>query len=58
MGGLRHDYQKDTMIIGTVGEKKRIECLCFEGDFEYRVHIQNPDGQTGQEPMEKLPLEP
>ena len=29
------------MIIGTVGEKKRIECLCFEGDFEYRVHIQN-----------------
>ena len=30
---------KDT-IIGTVGEKKRIECLCFEGDFEYRVHIQ------------------
>ena len=31
---------KDT-IIGTVGEKKRIECLCFEGDFEYRVHIQN-----------------
>ena len=31
---------KDTLI-GTVGEKKRIECLCFEGDFEYRVHIQN-----------------
>lgn len=31
---------KDT-IIGTVGRKKRIECLCFEGDFEYRVHIQN-----------------
>ena len=31
---------KDT-IIGTVGEKKRIECLCFEGDFEYRVHIQS-----------------
>ena len=30
---------KDT-IIGTVGEKKRIECLCFDGDFEYRVHIQ------------------
>lgn len=22
-------------------EKKRIECLCFEGDFEYRVHIQS-----------------
>ena len=31
---------KDT-IIGTVGEKKRIECLCFEGDFEYRVYIQS-----------------
>lgn len=27
-------------IIGTTGQKKRIECLCFEGDFEYRVHIQ------------------
>ena len=31
---------KDT-VIGTTGEKKRIECLCFDGDFEYRVHIQN-----------------
>ena len=31
---------KDT-IIGTVGEKKRIECLCFEGAFQYRVHIQS-----------------
>lgn len=28
-------------VIGTVGENKRIECLCFKGDFEYRVHIQN-----------------
>lgn len=28
-------------IVGTIGEKKRIECLCFEGDFEYRVHIQS-----------------
>lgn len=32
--------KKDT-IIGTVGEGKRLECLCFEGDFEYRVHVQN-----------------
>lgn len=31
---------KDT-VIGTTGEKKRIECICFEGDFEYRVHVQN-----------------
>ena len=30
---------KDT-IIGTVGESKRIECLCFSGDFDYRVHVQ------------------
>lgn len=30
---------KDT-IIGTTGEEKRIECLCFTGDFEYRVHVQ------------------
>ena len=31
---------KDT-VIGTTGQNKRIECLCFDGDFEYRVHIQN-----------------
>ena len=31
---------KDT-IIGTVGEGKRLECLCFEGNFQYRVHVQN-----------------
>lgn len=31
---------KDT-VIGTVGKGKRLECLCFEGDFEYRVHVQN-----------------
>ena len=30
---------KDT-VIGTVGESKRIECICLKGDFEYRVHIQ------------------
>lgn len=34
------EIDKDT-IIGTIGEKKRIECLCFEGDFEYRVHVQS-----------------
>ena len=34
------EIDKDT-IIGTTGEKKRIECLCFEGDFEYRVHVQS-----------------
>ena len=31
---------KDT-VIGTTGQNKRIECLCFDGDFEYRVHIKN-----------------
>lgn len=31
---------KDT-IIGTVGEARRLECLCLKGNFEYRVHIQN-----------------
>lgn len=30
---------KDT-VIGTTDEAKRIECLCFKGDFKYRVHIQ------------------
>ena len=30
---------KDT-VIGSVGQKKRLECLCFKGAFEYRVHIQ------------------
>lgn len=27
-------------IIGTEGESKRIECLCFKGNFEWRAHIQ------------------
>ena len=31
---------KDT-VIGTTGQNKRIECLCFDGDFEYRVHVKN-----------------
>lgn len=29
---------KDT-IIGTVKEKKRLECLCLKGKFDYRVHL-------------------
>lgn len=28
-------------VIGTVGKGKRLECLSFEGAFEYRVHIQD-----------------
>ncbi len=38
MGGLQHDYQR--YDYRNRRRKKRIECLCFEGDFEYRVHIQ------------------
>lgn len=36
------DYGKITSdtIIGTVGESKRLECLCLKGNFRYRVHIQ------------------
>lgn len=30
---------KDT-IIGTTGESKRLENLCFKGNFKYRAHIQ------------------
>lgn len=30
---------KDT-IIGTVGEERRLECLCLKGNFKYRVHIE------------------
>ena len=33
------EITKDT-IIGTIGEGKRLECICLKGDFEYRVHIQ------------------
>lgn len=29
---------KDT-VIGTTGESKRLECLCLEGDFEWRAHL-------------------
>lgn len=32
------EVDKDT-IIGTVGENKAIECLCLEGDFEWRAHL-------------------
>ena len=28
-------------IIGTVGESKRLECLCLKGDFRYRLHLQH-----------------
>lgn len=37
------DYGKITKdtVIGTTGENKRIECLQFKGDFDYRVHIQS-----------------
>ena len=31
---------KDT-VIGTVGEAKRLECLCLKGNFDYRVHLQD-----------------
>lgn len=31
---------KDT-VIGTVGEYKRLECLCLKGSFDYRVHLQD-----------------
>lgn len=29
------------LLVRWVGEGKRLECLSFEGDFDYRVHIQN-----------------
>lgn len=37
------DYGKINIntIIGTVGESKRLECLCLKGNFKYRVHIQD-----------------
>lgn len=41
IGWEDYDIIKKDTIIGTVGEGKRLECLCFEGDFEYRVHVQN-----------------
>lgn len=36
------DYGKITKdtIIGTVGESRRLECLCLKGNFKYRVHIE------------------
>lgn len=36
------DYGKITKdtIIGTVNEKRRLECLCLKGNFKYRVHIE------------------
>lgn len=39
------DYGKITKntIIGTVGQSKRLECLCLKGDLEYRVHMQDSE---------------
>lgn len=36
------DFGKITSdtVIGTVGQAKRIECLCLKGDFEWRAYIQ------------------
>ena len=36
------DYGKITKdtIIGTVGEYRRLECLCLKGNLEYRVYIE------------------
>ena len=36
------DYGKITKdtIIGTTGEKLRLECLCLKGNFKYRLHLQ------------------
>lgn len=28
-------------VIGTVGEYRRLECLCLKGNFKYRVHLQD-----------------
>ena len=37
------DYGKIDIntVIGTVGEGKRLECLCLKGSFDYRVHLQD-----------------
>lgn len=42
------DYGKITKdtIIGTVGESRRLECLCLKGNFQYRVHIQEVGWST------------
>ena len=29
-----------TIVYGTAGEKKRLECLRLKGNFEWRAHIQ------------------
>lgn len=36
------DYGKITSdtIIGSVGQSKRIECICLKGNFRYRVYLQ------------------
>lgn len=28
-------------VIGTVGQVRRLECLCLDGSFRYRLHLQH-----------------
>jgi uncharacterized protein YjdB len=39
-GWVDYGQVTEDTVIGTVGEEKRIECLCMKGDFDYRVHVQ------------------
>lgn len=40
-GWVDYDVINKDTIIGTTDQKKRLECLCFEGDFEWRAHIKH-----------------
>ncbi len=40
IGWVDYDKINSNTIIGTIGESKRLECLCLKGNFKYRAHLQ------------------
>lgn len=41
IGWVDYGVINKNTLIGTEGERKRLEALCFKGNFKYRVHLEN-----------------
>lgn len=41
IGWVDYGIINKNTLIGTEGERKRLEALCFKGNFKYRVHLEN-----------------
>ncbi len=41
IGWVDYGVINKNTIIGTTGKSKKLECLCFKGNFKYSVHLKN-----------------